>query len=49
VADRGRPEAGVDGDVVGLVDRVENILDAALDRRRRDAGLGVLVFPLPSS
>ena len=30
-------EADVDGDVVGLVDRAENVLDAALDRRGRDA------------
>ena len=35
-------EAGIDADVVALVDRVEDVGDAALDRFRRDAVLGVV-------
>ncbi len=35
-------EADVDGDVVGLVDRAEDVLDAAPDRRRGDA-IGLVI------
>jgi hypothetical protein len=36
VADRrGAGEAEIDRDVIGLVDRAEDVLDAALDRLRR--------------
>ena len=41
-AGRAGDEAGVDGDVVGLVDGAQDVLDAALDGHRRDAVLGVV-------
>src|SRR5215216_1585328 len=41
-SDVGLRQAGIDTDVVALVDRVEDVGDAALDRFRRDAVLGVV-------
>ena len=38
----GLGQAGIDRDVVGLVDGAQDVRDAALDRGRRDAVLGVV-------